>query len=148
MRIYEITGSVASVVSLALALWLHYSSANGQGRNTALVVSAIFIILTIVLHFLYRRDSTDDLSKKADHGLTRFTRDVEITHLRKEEIEVFYLKMFLSKPNLDVSFLHGKMDLTITEQRTDGFKFKTGSGHWPGDHGLWIRWVAEGETEN
>jgi hypothetical protein len=131
MKLVEVAGSVALVVSLILAIWFAFATKE-EARNVALAATVVFICGTVFLHRRIRCVSQTEADPDASvqHGLTRFSRDLEITYLRRNEIEVIYPKKFKSRPNLVVSLLHGDMELTFIEQRPDGFRLKTGSGTW------------------
>ena len=74
------------------------------------------------------------------------TGNVNLTNLNRTRIEVRYPKPFNVIPNLVVESTHGNIELTLLEERPDGFVLEGGSASWSSD-GLCISWIAKGVQE-
>jgi hypothetical protein len=68
---------------------------------------------------------------------------VDLLTRAEESVDVYYPRLFLAPPNLELSFLAGTGEITIENQRTDGFRFRLGSAGY-GSEGLILEWRATG----
>lgn len=131
MNTLNILGSVASIVSLAMAVYFEVASDAAAKRNAALIVATAFLLAVLVRVFRHRPVTLQD--------------ETEIAVAVNRSYEYFYPHSFRRPPNLKVKTVHGGADIEIVEQRVDGFRIKTiGSSAW-GSPKLVIRWVARGE---
>jgi hypothetical protein len=152
MKLLEIAGSVASVVSFVAGLIFQLYKDSAVGTYAAYGLALVFLVATIVLHLYHRADS-NETSK-----LNRLTGTIDISSLGERAKSVFYAKKFKSPPYLNLRLMYEIGDIEILEQRADGFKFKVSirrivraprelplgpmSGPIP-----YIEWAAEGEFE-
>jgi len=163
MKILEIAGSVASVISLIIALYFQWQGKPDTQRNLAVATTAIFLILTVIAFFERRKttrrarvalergqkaSATQQAQRQPEQLSTQtinpeyetLTGTIKMCMPIGSGFDVYYKKRFKRHPHLEIQRETLSGVCQVTSQRTDGFRIVSNDG-MP----LYLNWKAEGE---
>jgi hypothetical protein len=123
------------------AVWYFLSKNSTASALGSGLGAMIFAAAAIVLH--RKKDQLTADANADQRGVATLTGDINLINLNRERIEVIYPSRFKVRPNLVVDAIQGNINLTILEERPDGFVVRGGSASWVNDR-LSIRWTAKG----
>jgi len=136
VKFVEIGGAVASISSWYIAIYYQWHGTSSAQRNLALATGAFFLAVVVFARFKLRQAK--------ERGIDIQSGSIDLTHRQDKQYEVFYPRRFASTPNLTLRAASGSVELTVIEERPDGFRFQKGSSAYRVGRGLTIAWVARG----